>query len=208
MIKNSWLVAIVVFVVLAIGLYTLFGREDNSVYEEKIKKEREDKNRFMRYNNTSPLSDAQKADFRELEYFPIDPEFKIKARLEAVESDKMLVLPTNDGKEERYLKYAYANFILKGKQQRLLILQPMVRQFQNKLFLIFTDETTGEETYGACRYIDLVKETDQSITIDFNMAYNPYCAYTDEFSCPLPPAGNHVTVAITAGEKDFLPGVY
>ena len=95
MIKNSWLVAIVVFVVLAIGLYTLFGREDNSVYEEKIKKEREDKNRFMRYNNTSPLSDAQKADFRELEYFPIDPEFKIKARLEAVESDKIIKLLFN-----------------------------------------------------------------------------------------------------------------
>ena len=127
MIKNSWLVAIVVFVVMAIGLYTLFGREDNSVYEEQINTEREDKNRFMRYNNTSPLSDAQKADFRALEYFPIDPEFKIKARLEAVESNKMLVLPTNDGKEERYLKYAYANFLLKGKKQRLLILQPMVR---------------------------------------------------------------------------------
>jgi len=90
----------------------------------------------------------------------------------------------------------------------LLILQPMVRQFQNKLMLIFTDETTGEETYGACRYIDLVKENDQSITIDFNRAYNPYCAYTDEFSCPLPPVGNHITVAVSVGEKDFLPGVY
>ncbi len=208
MIKNSWLVAMVVFVVLAIGLYTLFGREDNTVYEAQINTERDDKNRFMRYNDTSPLSDAQKADFRALEYFEINPEFKIKARLEAVDSDKLLVLPTNDGKEERYLKYAYANFILKGKQQRLLILQPMVRQFQNKLMLIFTDETTGEETYGACRYIDLVKENDQSITIDFNRAYNPYCAYTDEFSCPLPPVGNHITVAVSVGEKDFLPGVY
>ena len=80
---------------------------------------------------------------------------------------------------------------------------PMIRQFQNKLTLIFTDETSGEESYGACRYLDLTREGETSITIDFNMAYNPYCAYSENFSCPLPPPGNHINVPIRAGERDY-----
>jgi uncharacterized protein len=204
MIKNSWLVAIVVFLVLAVVVYTFTGGGNDQAYINAIEKERDEKNRFMKFNKESPIPVEFKDSFNSLEYFPVDAKYKVKARLEPINENKLLVLPTNDGSEERYIKFAYAHFILDGKQQKLLILEPMIRQFRTRLFLIFTDETSGEESYGAARYLDLQRESDQSITIDFNKAYNPYCAYNEGFSCPLPPAGNHISVPIKAGEKDFL----
>ncbi len=203
MIKNSWLVAFIVFVILAIVVYTFVSTGDDSVYIESVNKELKEKDRFMKNSRESPLSEEQKQAFRGLEYYEIDPSLKIKARIELVKEDQLIVVPTQDGKEERYLKWAYANFELDGKAQRLVILMPMMRQFQNKLTLIFTDETSGEESYGACRYLDLTREGETSITIDFNMAYNPYCAYSENFSCPLPPPGNHINVQIRAGERDY-----
>lgn len=203
MIKNSWLVAFIVFVILAIVVYTFVSTGDDSVYIESVKEERKEKDRFMKNSRESPLSDEQKKEFRNLEYYDIDPDLKIKARITLIKEDQLIVVPTQDGKEERYLKWAHADFELDGKAQRLVILMPMIRQFQNKLTLIFTDETSGEESYGACRYLDLTREGETSITIDFNMAYNPYCAYSENFSCPLPPPGNHINVPIRAGERDY-----
>lgn len=203
MIRNSWLVAFIVFVILAITVYTFFSGGDDEVYIEQILNERKDKFRFLKYNADSPFSEELKAQVKELPYFPIDSKYKVRARLELITDDRMIVIPTSDGKEERYLKFAYAHFELDGQKQRLLILQPMMRQFQNKLSIIFTDGTSGKESYGACRYLELTKEGDQTITIDFNRAYNPFCAYNEHFSCPLPPTGNHVTVEIRAGEMDF-----
>jgi uncharacterized protein (DUF1684 family) len=203
MIKNSWIVAFIAFVILAIVVYTFVYNEEDTAYIESVLEERKDRERFLKNSRESPFTDTQKRAFRTLDYFDIDQKFKIKARLEKIEDDRLITVPTNDGKEERYLKWAYAHFELEGKPQRLLILQPMMRQFQNKLSIIFTDETSGEESYGACRYLEVTKDGELSITLDFNLAYNPYCAYSSKYSCPLPPPGNHVSAAIRAGEKDY-----
>ena len=117
------------------------------------------------------------------------------------------MLGTSDGKEEHYLEYAYADFKLHGKAQRLLILELMdMGPNRGKLFLAFADETSANETYGAGRYLDVTRTSgSNTITLDFNKAYNPYCAYNDEFSCPFPPKENLLTVAIMAGEKNYKP---
>jgi uncharacterized protein (DUF1684 family) len=122
-----------------------------------------------------------------------------------VENKKVVVLKTNDDKEQRYLEYAYAEFNLDGVRNRLTILEGIdMGPIRGKLFLAFGDETSAVETYGAGRYLDVNKVPgSRTIVLDFNKAYNPYCAYNNSYSCPLPPAENLLKVAIKAGEKNY-----
>jgi uncharacterized protein (DUF1684 family) len=117
------------------------------------------------------------------------------------------VLPTSDGEEKQYKEYAYAEFSLDGEKNKLLILEIIdVGPYRGTLFLAFADATSANETYGAGRYLDLKKVPGAtSVTLDFNKAYNPYCAYSDKFSCPFPPKENVLKVAVKAGEKSFYP---
>ena len=106
-----------------------------------------------------------------------------------------------------YVKYGIATFKIDGKQFSLSIFQniELVKRegFENYLFLPFTDLTSGVETYGGGRYIDLEKTDSGNIIIDFNKAYNPYCAYSHKYSCPVPPVENDLKVEIRAGVKAF-----
>jgi uncharacterized protein (DUF1684 family) len=115
------------------------------------------------------------------------------------------VLTTSTGEEERYLDYAWAIFDLDGTEHRLLVLEIMsMGPNRGKLFLAFADETSARETYGGGRYLDLKKiPAATTIELDFNKAYNPYCAYNENYSCPLPPPENLLKVAILAGEKSY-----
>ena len=117
----------------------------------------------------------------------------------------MVLLETNDQKENRYLEYAHAEFSIAGVKCKLLILEIMDDgPSRGSLFLAFADETSARETYGAGRYLDINKVPGSStILLDFNKAYNPYCAYSDMYSCPLPPRENILPVAIRAGEKTY-----
>ena len=112
-------------------------------------------------------------------------------------------MPTSDGKEKHYKKYAYARFELKGEVFQLVLFRPLQKP-DNLLFLPFADGTSALETYGAGRYLDFEIPVDNELIIDFNLAYNPYCVFSDKYSCPLPPKENFLAVAIEAGEKNFL----
>jgi uncharacterized protein (DUF1684 family) len=122
-----------------------------------------------------------------------------------VEEKKVVVLPTNDNKQQTYVEYARASFRLNNTDCELLILEVMESgPFRGTLFLAFADQTSAFETYGAGRYLDVEKVPGaNTITLDFNKAYNPYCAYTDSFSCPLPPRENILSVPIRAGEMTY-----
>lgn len=174
-------------------------------YEERIANHREEIQGFMKNDQESPLPDSIKSNFRTLEYFEPDPEFKVKATLELIDNSPDLNIATSDGKTRLYTKYAYAHFELQGQQYQLTLLKPMDDKSNQDLFLPFGDPTNGEETYGGGRYLDLESTSKKNIMIDFNLAYNPYCVYSTEYSCPLPPAENQLTVGIRAGEKNFLP---
>lgn len=180
------------------------GNKTSSQYIAEIKKERQEKDEFMKNEEGSPFRDSS-ITFSPLHYFEPDVKYRVNADLEAIENKKMIVLPTSDGKEKKYLEYAYASFKLNGVKNKLLILEIVdMGPYKGTLFLAFADDTSTKETYGAGRYLDLKKVPGAAtITLDFNKAYNPYCAYSEKFSCPFPPSENIIKVAIAAGEKTF-----
>jgi uncharacterized protein (DUF1684 family) len=200
--RNILIIGILAVIALAVA-YTLTGTDNPEVYMEKIEKERDRQFKFIRYNIESPLTEEQKKDFKELDFYPIDPAYKVRAKMVPVEDRKMMELPMTDGTVEKYLKHSFAEFQLSGQTYRLLLLQSVKELDKRNFFLAFADATSGVETYGGGRYINLRQDGKNSINIDFNMAYNPYCAYNPDFACPLPPKENVMEIAIRAGEKDY-----
>lgn len=201
--KNIILIVGVIALVIIV-LYSFEGTHNDPAYAEEITKEREDKDRFMKTSAESPFAKDKDA-YKGLNYFPVDPKYRIVADLIPIENKKLVTLKTNDGKEERYQEYAYAEFDLDQFHNKLVIYEMMdMGPYRGKLFLAFGDATSANETYGAGRYLDVAKTPGATtITLDFNKAYNPYCAYIDSFSCPLPPPENLLNVAIRAGEKNY-----
>lgn len=200
---NTILIIGVLTVIVLAVIYTLTGTDNPETYIENVEKERERQYKFIRFNVESPLTDEQKRTFGELEYFPIDPSYKVRAKMVPLENKKMVELPMTDGTLEKYLQHSHAEFELKGQSIRLLLLQSQKDPDRRNFFLAFADATSGEETYGGGRYINLRQDGKNSITIDFNLAYNPYCAYNPDFACPLPPRENILEIPINAGEKDY-----
>ncbi|MGY6559466.1 MAG: DUF1684 domain-containing protein [Nitritalea sp.] len=200
--RNILLVGVLVVVALAF-VYTLTRTDDPEVYVEKIERERDRQFKYLKFNTESPLSADQRRDLQELDYFPIEPAYRVRARIEPVQNKKMLEIPKTDGSVGKYIKHSYAVFELKGTQHRLLLLQAANEADKRNFFLAFNDKSNGEGTYGGGRYIDLRQDGQSSITIDFNLAYNPYCAYNPDYACPIPPAENELSIPIFAGEKDY-----
>lgn len=201
--KNVVILIIIVVVIVA-GLYSLRDDGSDEHYVARIEQQRKDKDHYMRTASDSPFADSAAA-FHGLAYYPVNPKYRINARLVPVENKQTRTLATSDGVEKRYLEYAFAEFELDGVKNRLLILEIMdMGPFRGTLFLAFADKTSGADTYGAGRYLDIRKVPGStSITLDFNEAYNPYCAYNNNFSCPFPPKENLLEVAIQAGEKNY-----
>ena len=195
--------AVIVLVVGAAFYYMLTSTESAEDYIEKIEAERDREFRFIKYNYESPLTDEQKKNFKTLEFYPIDPANRIKARMIPVEVKKMREVPLTDGSVEKYLEHSWAEFELDGTTQRLLLLQAIDEPDKRNFFLAFADATSAVETYGGGRYINARQDGSKSITLDFNLAYNPYCAYNPDYACPLPPKENLLEIPIPAGEKDY-----
>lgn len=201
--KNIFVILFVIAVIII--LYsTLSGNKSQEEYNQQIQTDREDKDRFMKTSAESPFA-SQPETFEGLKYFPPDEKYRVIAKLIPAEEKKVQVLSTNDGKEQSYLEYAYAEFDLDNRKNRLLILEVMeTGTNRGSLFLAFGDKTSANETYGAGRYLDIKKVPGAStIELDFNKAYNPYCAYTDRYSCPFPPKENLLDISILAGEKTY-----
>jgi uncharacterized protein len=203
--KSSRIVPIIIVLsIAAFVIYSVQGSSSDEDYVTNITKERTDKEAFMKSGEGSPfLKDS--VTFTSLKYFPIDEKYKIKAKLQPIDDKKVVILSTSDGKEQKYLEYAFAVFRLDGIENKLLILELMEMGPQRgKLFLAFADETSGNETYGGGRYLDVKKvPAATSVVLDFNLAYNPYCAYNDSYSCPFPPRENILKIPISAGEKNY-----
>lgn len=203
--KAKNIIFLVASVVVIISIfYSFLGGSDQTAYVDEITKERKEKDRFISTSSESPFRNSPES-FKGLVYYPPEPKYKIIADLNPIENKKTVTLATNDGKEQRYLEYAYAEFDLDGYHHRLLILEVIdMGPFRGTLFFAFGDETSAVETYGAGRYLDLAKVPGSStITLDFNKAYNPYCAYNDTYSCPLPPSENLLSIPVRAGEKTY-----
>jgi uncharacterized protein len=203
--KPSMLILIISLIaIVAIVLFSLQTNQSPEEYKTQLQKEREEKDLFMRNSDESPFAKAEEK-FTSLKYFEPDLTYKVNAKLIEIPSKKMVLLFTSSGEEERYLEYAFAEFELNGQKNKLLIFE-LVEPGATKgtLFLAFADNTSANETYGAGRYLDIKKvPAATSIVLDFNKAYNPYCAYNNNYTCPFPPKENFLNIAIYAGERKY-----
>ncbi len=146
-------------------------------------------------------------------FYPAMEKFKISCRFVKSTDTSLVVMKTSGKKipQKDFIRYGKLIFTINDTTLELTLYQSRIKDALTKdyLFLPFTDLTTGDETYGSGRYIDL-QVTDikkDRVVIDFNKAYNPYCAYSNNYNCPLPPRENYLPVAITAGEKNFAKTV-
>lgn len=158
----------------------------------------------------SPLKKKDLRNFNGLDFFKIDSSFIVEATLKRIENAPLFEMATNTTRKPLYKEYAFLSFILKGKECKLTIYQSEddLSSENNKdlLFLPFTDNTSGNESYGGGRYMDVMITdffNEDKVVLNFNNTYNPYCAYNENYSCPLTPRKNHLDIEIKAGIKVF-----
>jgi len=161
---------------------------------------------FMRHHPQSPLSEEQRQQFTGLNYFPEDPSMRFTVQVTRLpENEPLVQMETSTGEMRLYRRWGTFGFEVDGQRATLTIYSdPHGHDF----FLPFRDATNGRETYSAGRYLDgyrpgLKQVADTLFEIDFNFAYNPYCAYSPDYTCPLPPRENWLDLPIPAGEKVF-----
>ncbi|MCJ7468090.1 MAG: DUF1684 domain-containing protein [Maribacter sp.] len=156
---------------------------------------------------TSPLPDKYRKDFEILDFFPPDTNYIIHANLIRTPEALPFMMPTTTDRKSEEVVYGVASFYLNGMAHQLEVYQNKELMLQEKykeyLFLPFTDQTNGKETYAGGRYLDLSIPKGDTIILNFNRAYNPYCAYNKKFSCPLVPSSNRLETKILAGVKAF-----
>ncbi|MCX2476752.1 DUF1684 domain-containing protein [Pedobacter sp. MC2016-05] len=188
-------------------LFLFFGLNSFAQsYSEQIRTHREKyKQAFIKESN-SPLKEH---DLQNLHFYDADSNYKISADVEMLKNEKVFKMPTYDGTSKEFYRYAKINFNLNDKAITMILYKSIDLSsnpaYKDLLFLPFTDETNNVESYGGGRYIDLSSKeiNNNKIEVDFNKAYNPYCAYSDGYRCPVPPEENNLELAIKAGEKKF-----
>lgn len=165
----------------------------------------QDLSKFYAQDAKSPLMESDKKDFKGLDFFEVDANFCVQAVFKRTPNEKPFKMKTTTSRLPQYVKYGELHFSLGGKPLKLNIYQnlDLAKPGYTKLFLPFSDLTNGEQTYIGGRYLDLEIPKGDTATIDFNRAYNPYCAYNYAYSCPIVPMENDLDVAILAGVKKF-----
>jgi uncharacterized protein (DUF1684 family) len=146
-------------------------------------------------------------EFEGLDYFDYDSSYMVETKIRG-RKGKPSEMVTTTKRRPVYRKYGHVIFKLNGVKNKLNVYQPVIdedlKEYGDYLFIPFRDKTSSFETYGGGRYIDMEVPTNKSVTIDFNLSYNPYCAYSYRYSCPVPPKSNTLKVEINAGEKTPL----
>ncbi|MBI4885983.1 MAG: DUF1684 domain-containing protein [Acidobacteria bacterium] len=174
---------------------------DDKTYADRLAAARVVKDRQFREDADSPVPKEKRDGLLPLRYFPIDASYMIPAALKLSDDRPVFEMPTSTGALRRMQLVGVLEFTLAGERRSLgAFVEDGTQQIAN-LFVPFADVTTGKETYSAGRYLDIEPTTTGYYTIDFNRAYNPYCAYNAAYECPFPPPSNRMSVEIRAGER-------
>jgi uncharacterized protein (DUF1684 family) len=168
---------------------------------DDLERFRHEKDRLFAFDRHSPLTPEQKRDFRGLKYFPANPALDLEASVEEFPVKETVQMQTSTGEIQTYIRYGRFSFNVEGQPAELTIYQGVDEH--GGFFLPFADSLAGSETYGAGRYLEPEPAGEGKFRVDFNYAYNPYCAYNEFWSCPLTPAENRLKVPIRAGEMVF-----
>lgn len=191
-----------------IALFALISNiTSQSSYFENVKTYRDSVNAVFADSITSILMPEDTATFSGLDYFGIDAKYRVTAQFKKIKDGKAVNLKTSGERTPLYKPYGTLSFKLEGKKYKLTLYQnadPEKPELANYLLLAFTDLTNGRETYGGGRYLEFTTEdVKEEMIIDFNMSFNPYCAYNHKYSCIIPPSENFLNHHIEAGVKKF-----
>ncbi len=159
---------------------------------------RAQKDEFFASHPESPLSPEQKRSFRGLNYFAENPDLRLQVLLEEFEEKDAIQMQTTTGGVQDYVRFGKIRFQVDGQEAELTIYAS-----HHGFFLPFADSLAGTETYGAGRYLEPQAIGNGKIDVDFNLAYNPFCAYNERWTCPITPLENRLKVPVRAGEKIF-----
>ena len=170
---------------------------------QEIESFRKEKDSYFMSDPDSPIPNEDRAEFKGLKYFPPSPSYRVKARLTRSSNPEVITMTTSKGTIRPYVKYGMFGFELEGRNLQLHTYKAADNPGEKSLFVPFTDETSGRESYGAGRYLDIEESIGVDYVLDFNLAYNPYCAYNENYVCPFPPRENRLPVEIRAGEKNY-----
>jgi len=163
-----------------------------------------DLNAYFKDATTSPLKDKDRKNFEGLEFFKFDPTFVVEARLVVTPDEIPFKMKTSTSRLPVYKKYGELEFELKGETFKLNIYQNLeLEEEEDYLFLPFLDNTNGDTSYGGGRYIETKIPEGDILVLDFNIAFNPYCAYNEKYSCPIVPRENYLPIEVKAGVKAF-----
>lgn len=204
MFKNKFFLVFTSVILVAIIIYSFVDSQEKPAsqalsndYAKTVLASRQAKDEALKTEKDSPIED--KTNFKGLHYFEVNPVYKVIATLDKLTSGQSIKIAMTGGETEEYEAFANLKFEIDGKKCALKVFKTP----EGNLFLPFRDLTSNKETYGAGRYLDLKMEDikNQSIEIDFNLSYQPYCAYNPSFTCPVPPAENFLNVALKVGEK-------
>ncbi len=196
------LLIIALFFIFSIGI-----SQTNKEILEDIKKNQSELNEEYSNPKTSILDSLDQLTFKGLKFYPIDLKFRVEARFIRTPDEKPFLMKTSTERLPEYVKYGEAHFSIDEKDLVLSIFQSTNHEneegYENYLFIPYTDLTSGDGSYGGGKYIDALIPEGNTIVIDFNKAYNPYCAYSHRYSCPIPPEENDLLVRIEAGVKVY-----
>ncbi len=165
---------------------------------DELEEFRKMKDDFYAHDHQSPLTASQKRAFKGLSYFPPDPALRLELPVEEFPEKKVIQMQTSTGDIQEYERFGRISFTVQGQPAELTIYYS-----DTGYFLPFVDSLAGKETYPAGRYLEPEPLGSGRFLVDFNYAYNPYCAYNERWSCPLTPLENRLKVPIRAGEKIF-----
>ncbi len=176
------------------------------VPKSALQNSRAEKDNAFKYGEHSPLPEAEKAMFKGLRYFPEDPGYRFRLKLHHHEQKPTIKIATSTGHQRDAEKYGYFDFAVDGISSRLQVykLLDIQPRYPGYLFVPFIDATSKHESYPGGRYLDLKENDSGTYDLDFNLAYNPSCAYGKPgYNCPIPPTENTIPAAIRAGEKNY-----
>lgn len=200
-------ILILLFILLIHHNFYAQNSVENKSYFKSIQKYRDSINKHFKNKKTTILSKNHLKKFDSLNYYKTNLKYKVEATIKRVNDSEIFAIPTTTGRKTYYKTYAIATFELEGKpytlhiyQNQQIISNPIYKDY---LFLPFKDLTNEETTYSGGRYVNMKIPKSNKVIIDFNKAYNPYCTYNANYSCPIPPNENHLNVAIKAGVKSF-----
>ncbi|NHN46199.1 DUF1684 domain-containing protein [Halostella sp. JP-L12] len=175
---------------------------DADAWRRELETQRDQKDQFFAEHRQSPVPPEERDDFDGLDYFDPDPDYRVAATVTVHDDPEPVTMDTTAGTEVRYLRELTLSFAVNGQEQELAAYR---QEDDDQYFVPFRDKTTGQQTYEGGRYMEFETERDLSdgdeITLDLNLAYSPFCAYSETFACPLPPEENWLDVAVAAGER-------